>query len=50
MDVFVKYPEVLWLNINEQNTPESVKSLSIKNKNQQGGEYKVNFICLFVCL
>lgn len=32
MDVFIKYPEVLWLNINEQDSPWSVKSLFIKNK------------------
>lgn len=32
VDVFVKYPKVLWLNVNEQNTPYSVKSLPIKSK------------------
>lgn len=42
MDVFVKYPEVLWLNINEQNSPRVLKAGMLKIRISKGVKYKNN--------
>lgn len=43
MDVFIKYPEVLWLNIKKQNTPYSVKRLLLKRRISKGVNIRLIF-------
>lgn len=43
MDVFIKYPEVFWLNIKKQNTPYSVKRLLLKRRISKGVNIRLIF-------
>lgn len=43
MDVFIKYPEVFWLNIKKQNTPYSVKRLLLKRRIDKGVNIRLIF-------